>query len=70
MVAQEVYGIAEKVIQTTGLGSIFGPLVDDPIVHPLLWDLVSRLMGYDVSKHPEGVPDVSDPLGMRSKNYV
>jgi hypothetical protein len=22
--------------------------------------------GYDVSKHPNGVPDVSDPLGVRS----
>ena len=68
MAAQGVHGLAEKAIQATGLGSVFGPLVADPIIHPLLWDPISMLTGYDVSKHPGGVEDVSDPLGVRSEN--
>lgn len=63
--AQGLHGIAEEIINATGLGGIFGPLIDDPIIHPLLWDPISLITGYDVSKHPSNVPDVSDPLGVR-----
>ena len=65
-IAQGAHGLAENLINATGLGGIFGPLIDDPIIHPLLWDPISMLTGFDVSKHPEGVADVSDPLGVRS----
>lgn len=63
--AQGVHSLAEYTVGALGLQSIFGPLVDDPIIHPLLWDPLSRITGYDVSKHPSGVDDVSDPLGIR-----
>ncbi len=62
--AQGVHGLAEKAISATGLGSAFAP-IDDAIIHPVLWDPISRATGVDVSKHPEGVPDVSNPLGAK-----
>jgi hypothetical protein len=64
--AQGAHHLAENTISFTGAGSLFGPLVDDPIIHPLLWDPLSTITGVDVSKHPAGVADVSDPLNVRT----
>lgn len=63
--AQSVHGLAENLISATGLGPAFAP-IDDAIIHPILWDPLSKITGVDVSKHPEGIPDVSDPHGIRS----
>lgn len=63
--ASGVHQTAETVISATGLGGLFSP-IDKAVVHPLLWDPISLATGYDVSKHPAGVPDVTDPLGVRS----
>ncbi len=62
--AGEVHALAEEVIAATGLGSLFAP-IDAAVVHPILWDPISLLTGYDVSKHPAGVADVSNPLGVQ-----
>lgn len=64
-VAQGTHHLAERVIDFSGLGPVFGPLVDDTLIHPLLWDPISMATGVDVSKHPEGVPDVSNPLNVK-----
>ena len=63
-VAQGTHHLAERIIDFSGLGPVFGPLVDDTIIHPLLWDPLSMITGTDVSKHPEGVADVSNPLNV------
>ncbi len=62
--AGEVHALAEEVIAATGLGSLFAP-IDAAVIHPILWDPISLLTGYDVSKHPAGVADVSNPLGVQ-----
>jgi len=64
--ASGVHQFAEKAISATGLGSAFAP-IDDAVIHPLLWDPISKATGVDVSKHPEGVKDVSNPLGAKRK---
>ncbi|SEB01508.1 hypothetical protein SAMN05660964_03148 [Thiothrix caldifontis] len=64
--ASGVHQFAEKAISATGLGGAFAP-IDDAIIHPLLWDPISKATGVDVSKHPEGIKDVSNPLGVERK---
>lgn len=62
--AQTAHHAAETVIHGSGLGSFFEP-IDDAVVHPLLWDPISKATGVDVSSHPGGVNDVSNPLGLK-----
>ncbi len=59
--AQGVHHTAENVIASTGLGSVFAP-VDAAVIHPVLWDPISLVTGVDVSSHPAGVANVSNPL--------
>ncbi len=61
--ATGVHHTAENLISATGLGGLFAP-IDDAIIHPILWDPLSRVTGYDVSSHPNGVANVSNPLGV------
>ena len=61
--ATGVHHTAENLIAATGLGSLFAP-IDDAIIHPILWDPISMVTGYDVSSHPAGVANVSNPLGV------
>lgn len=63
-VATGVHHTAENLISATGLGGLFAP-IDDAIIHPILWDPISMLTGYDVSSHPSGVTNVSNPLGVK-----
>ena len=62
--ATGVHHTAENLISATGLGGLFAP-IDDAIIHPILWDPISMLTGYDVSSHPSGVTNVSNPLGVK-----
>ena len=56
-----VHGIAETAINMTGLGKLFEP-IDKHIIHPILWDPLSALTNYDISDHPDGINDVTNPL--------
>ena len=50
-VLQGVHAVAEGILATTGLQPVFS-LIDEPIIHPLLWSPLAALTGVPVDEHP------------------
>lgn len=63
-IAKQVHYLAEKAIDSTGMGKAFAP-IDKAVIHPLIWDPISKSTGVDVSSHPKGIPNVTNPLGVQ-----
>jgi len=52
--AKGLHALAEITISTLGLQPIFS-IIDEPVIHPILWEPLSMLTGVDVDEHPPGI---------------